>query len=173
MRILSLVAVGEVARAQLESLAERLAPRLRVACSICPDGLEVDFAFSPSRGQYDSTEILKRLAANHHAGSWRVLGVAGADLYVPILTFVFGEAQLGGDAALVSLHRLRQEFYGLPADPQILAERLLKESLHELGHTAGLHHCPDYRCVMSPAHAVERIDLKLAEFCAACASALR
>jgi hypothetical protein len=65
-----------------------------------------------------------------------------------------------------------QEFYGLPADPQILAERLLKESLHELGHTVGLHHCPDYRCVMGSAHAVERIDLKLAEFCAACATAL-
>jgi archaemetzincin len=169
MRILSLVAVGGVARAHLEFLAQELATRLRVACSIHPDGLDVDFAFNPLRGQYHSTEILKQLVPQAPSENWRVLGVSEADLYVPILTFVFGEAQLGGPAALVSLHRLRQEFYGLAADPQILAERLLKESLHELGHTVGLRHCPDYRCVMSSAHTVERIDLKLAQFCDACA----
>jgi archaemetzincin len=172
MRILTLVAVGGVARAHLASLAEGLAARLRVACSIHPDGLDVNFAFNPLRGQYDSTEILKRLLPQAPSENWRVLGVTEADLYVPILTFVFGEAQLGGHAALVSLHRLRQEFYGMPADPQLLAARLLKESLHELGHTLGLRHCPDYRCVMSASHAVERIDLKLAEFCQACAVSL-
>jgi archaemetzincin len=100
-----------------------------------------------------------------------VLGVTEHDLYIPILTFVFGEAQLEARGALVSLHRLRQEFYGLPADSQLLAQRLLKESIHELGHTLGLRHCADYQCAMSPAHAVERIDVKLAEFCAACAGA--
>ena len=71
------------------------------------------------------------------------------DLYIPVLTFVFGEAQLSDGGAVVSAHRLRQEFYGMPTDPELLHERLLKESLHELGHTYGLRHCPDYTCVMS------------------------
>jgi archaemetzincin len=91
------------------------------------------------------------------------------DLYIPVLTFVFGEAQLKDGAAVVSAHRLRQEFYGMPADTDLLHERLLKEALHELGHTYGLRHCPDYTCVMSSSTGVERIDLKNAEFCPNCA----
>jgi archaemetzincin len=97
------------------------------------------------------------------------LGVTDLDLYIPVLTFVFGEAQLAGGRAVVSTLRLRQEFYGLPADPELLGERLLKEALHELGHTYGLRHCPDYTCVMSSSNGVERIDLKSAEFCPTCA----
>jgi archaemetzincin len=94
--------------------------------------------------------------------------VVSADLYIPILTFVFGEAQLKGSCAVVSLHRLRQEFYGLPADPQLLTSRLIKEAVHELGHTLGIPHCEDYGCVMAPSHAVEWIDLKNSGFCEAC-----
>lgn len=171
MRIISLVSVGRVDRAHLDSLAAGLAPRLRVACSIQPSGLDLEYAYNPLRAQYHSTEILKRLLQDAPADCWRVLGVTEADLYIPILTFVFGEAQMNDHGAVVSLHRLRQEFYGMPTNPELLAERLLKESLHELGHTLGLRHCSDYECVMSASHAVERIDLKLAEFCEACAAA--
>jgi archaemetzincin len=171
MRIISLVPVGRVERGHLESLAEGLASRLRVACWIRPDGLDGEFAYNPARGQYHSTEILKRLLQDPPAESWRILGVTDSDLYIPILTFVFGEAQFGDTGALVSTHRLRPEFYGMPKDPGLLHERLLKEALHELGHTFGLRHCPDYLCVMSASHAVERIDLKQAGFCMACAGA--
>jgi archaemetzincin len=101
---------------------------------------------------------------------WRVLGVTAADLYIPILTFVFGEAQVGGPCAVVSLHRLRQEFYGLPPDPELLQQRLLKEAVHELGHTMSLTHCEDYSCVMAASHAVEWIDMKEAGLCELCHS---
>jgi archaemetzincin len=168
MKILSLVPIGQVERPLLESLCEGLAPRLRVACSIQPDGLDVQSAYNPLRAQYHSTEILKKLLRNPPHESWKVLGITDLDLYIPILTFVFGEAQLDDHGAVVSLHRLRQEFYGLPPDLPLLESRLLKEALHELGHTYGLRHCADYQCVMSPSHAVERIDLKLAEFCEVC-----
>jgi archaemetzincin len=171
MRIISLVPVGRVERGHLESLAQGLTSRLRVACSVSPDGLDGEFAYNPVRGQYHSTEILKRLLQGSRAESWRILGVTDVDLYIPILTFVFGEAQLGDTGALVSTHRLHPEFYGMPKDPALLQERLLKEALHELGHTFGLQHCPDYRCVMSASHAVERIDLKQADFCLACTGA--
>ena len=83
----------------------------------------------------------------------RVLGVTTCDLYVPVLTFVFGEAQLDGNCAVVSTARLHEEFYGLPRERCLLRERLIKEAAHELGHTFGLRHCPDWRCVMSSSHA--------------------
>jgi archaemetzincin len=172
MRIISLMPVGQVDRALLEPLAEGLTRHLRVACSIQPDGLAAEFAFNPLRRQYHSTEILKKILQRPASETWRVLGVTEMDLYIPVLTFVFGEAQLSDGGAVVSTHRLRQEFYGLPTDPELLHERLLKESLHELGHTFGLRHCPDYSCVMSASNGVERIDLKRAEFCSTCAQSL-
>ena len=98
----------------------------------------------------------------------RVLAVTDCDLFVPVLTFVFGEAQLDGNCALVSTARLREEHYGMPPREDLLRERLVKEAVHELGHTFGLRHCPDWRCVMTSSHAVERLDIKGAEFCRAC-----
>jgi len=89
-------------------------------------------------------------------------------LFVPVLTFVFGEAQLAGNCAVVSLHRLREEVYGMPPNPALLAERLFKEAVHELGHTYGLRHCDDWRCVMTSSHSVEWLDVKTAELCPAC-----
>ena len=103
----------------------------------------------------------------------RLLGITLVDLYIPILTFVFGEAQLKGSCALVSAHRLRQEFYGLPGNTGLFHERLLKEATHELGHTLTLSHCEDYQCVMAPSHGVEWIDLKTSNFCTACGSLVR
>jgi len=169
MRIISLMPVGQVDHALLEPLAEALTRRLNVACSIQPESLEADFAFNPMRRQYHSTEILKRILQKPQGDTWKVLGVTEMDLYIPVLTFVFGEAQLADGGAVVSAHRLRQEFYGMPTNPELLHQRLLKEALHELGHTYGLRHCHDYTCVMSASNGVERIDLKNAEFCPTCA----
>jgi len=173
MRIISLVPIGPVERALLGALAEGLAERLRVACALAPRGLEAEFAHNPLRRQYHSTEILRKLLEPCPGDTWKVLGVTELDLYIPILTFVFGEAQLSAGCAVVSAHRLRQEFYGLPEDTDLLRQRLLKEALHELGHTYGLRHCADYTCVMSASYGVERIDLKRPDFCPACAAALR
>ena len=130
--------------------------------------LDPEFAFHGERQQYHSSEILARMQSYVTSDSWRILGVTAVDLYIPILTFVFGEAQIGGPCAVVSLHRLRQEFYGLPRDKNILNQRLLKEAVHEVGHTVNLTHCDDYNCAMAPSHAVEWIDLKEGWFCVPC-----
>jgi len=172
MRLISLLPIGRVDHALLEPLAESLTRQLRVPCSIQPDGLEAEFAFNPLRRQYHSTEILKKILQKPAGDAWKILGVTEKDLYIPVLTFVFGEAQLADGGAVVSTHRLRQEFYGLPTDPELLHQRLLKEALHELGHTYGLRHCSDYTCVMSASNGVERIDLKQAEFCDTCAQSV-
>jgi archaemetzincin len=69
---------------------------------------------------------------------------------------------------VISAARLREEFYGMPADRDKLQDRLLKEAVHEVGHTLGLGHCDDWQCVMVSSHRVERLDLKGAEFCERC-----
>lgn len=159
------------AAAVLETLAEALPPVFQVSCQVRHQGLDAAAALDPNRGQYYSTEILKRLLPL--AGpETRVLGVTVLDLYVPVLTFVFGEAQLEGPCALVSLHRLRESFYGLPERRELTAERLQKEAVHELGHTYGLRHCPDWRCVMASSHGVELLDVKGADFCQRCRRAV-
>ena len=170
MRIISLRPIGRVDRALLEPLAEGLTQRLRVACSIQPDGLEAEFAFNPLRRQYHSTEILKKIL-------------------VPALERIRKDPGRDGHGSLHSRAHLRvrgsatrrRRSGGLRPSlaPGVLrlAHRprnsskngLLKEALHELGHTYGLRHCPDYTCVMSSSNGVERIDLKSAEFCPACA----
>jgi len=165
---LQLLSIGKLEGGYLRDLAPALADTFRVPCEILPSALDPEFAFHGERQQYHSSEILNRMQSLVKAASWRLLGVAAADLYIPILTFVFGEAQLGGPCAVVSLHRLRQEFYGLPSDSHLLRQRLLKEAVHELGHTLNLAHCDDYRCAMAPAHAVEWIDLKESWLCPAC-----
>jgi archaemetzincin len=132
--------------------------------------LDPSFAQHDERQQYHSSEILRRMQDYVEQDTWRILGVAAIDLYIPILTFVFGEAQMGGPCAVVSVHRLRQEFYGLPEDQDLLRQRLEKEAVHEVGHTLDLTHCEDYRCAMAPSHAVEWIDLKDNTFCPTCAA---
>lgn len=151
----------------LETLAAALVRGFRTHCRIRPEPFDIGFARDQTRRQYFSTAILQRLERASDPDA-RILGVTTCDLFVPVLTFVFGEAQLDGNCAVVSGARLGEEFYGLPARADLFRERLLKEAAHELGHTFGLRHCADWRCVMASSHAVERLDVKGADFCAAC-----
>ena len=99
--------------------------------------------------------------------------MAGVDLFIPVLTYVFGEAQLAGRAAVVSTHRLDCQLYGLPANRKLLKQRLRKEAIHELGHTYNLLHCREDACVMMSSTYVENIDLKSDRFCGHCLDRLR
>jgi archaemetzincin len=172
MKPLQLLPIGNIDETLLNDLCPELQNILSVPCSVLPIRLDPEFAFHCERQQYHSSEILQRMQSLFAVDWWRTLGIANVDLYIPILTFVFGEAQISGPCAVLSTHRLRQEFYGLPADPQLLRQRLLKEMMHELGHTLSLAHCDDYRCVMASSHAVEWIDLKESTLCAACRAAV-
>jgi archaemetzincin len=166
---LQVLTVGKVDNGLLADLAPDLAAAFQMPCELLRSPLDPEFAFHAERQQYHSSEILARMQGMVERNTWRLLGITSADLYIPILTFVFGEAQVGGPCALVSLHRLTEEFYGLPKDRPLLRRRLLKESVHEIGHTLNLTHCSDYQCAMAPSHAVEWIDLKDHLLCDACA----
>ena len=171
MKLLQLLPIGNVDDGLLADLCPALEEILGTRSKVLPVRLNPEFAFHGERQQYHSSEILHRMQSFVTADSWRILGVAAVDLYIPILTFVFGEAQVGGSCAVLSTHRLQQEFYGLPSDRNLFRQRLLKEAVHEVGHTLSLTHCDDYRCVMASSHAVEWIDLKGSALCGACRSA--
>ena len=168
MKVLRLLPIGDLEGSLLTALAPCLADIFCVRCEVVPLGLSPEPAYHRERQQYHSSELLVSMQAFVEADCWRVLGVAAVDLYIPILTFVFGEAQVGGKCGLVSVHRLRQDFYGLPRDAELLHQRLLKESVHEIGHTLALTHCENYECAMAPSHAVEWIDVKGNTLCRAC-----
>jgi archaemetzincin len=122
-----------------------------------------DDAYDPRRKQWSSTRILSWLARSGPEG--RVLGVTDVDLFIPILTFVFGEAQVGGRTAVVSTARLGEP--GL-RDDRIVLERLSKESVHEMGHVLGLLHCETPGCVMGRSASVRDVDGKRGDLCPAC-----
>lgn len=168
MKKLQLFPIGSTDPPLLEWLAQSLAEKFHVRTEILSPALDPAFALHAERQQYHSSEILASMQRYISGSTWRLLGITQLDLYIPILTFVFGEAQLGGKSAVVSYHRLRQEFYGLPQDVDLLANRLLVESVHELGHTLRLTHCHDYQCAMAPSHTVEWIDIKDSGFCEDC-----
>jgi archaemetzincin len=168
MKYLHLLPVGPVDARLLEWLGQALHDKFRVPAEILMPALDPAFALHAERQQYHSSEILASMQAYITKDTWRILGVTQRDLYIPILTFVFGEAQMQGKSAVVSYHRLQQEFYGLPPDMDLLANRLLVEAVHELGHTLKLTHCHDYQCAMAPSYAVEWIDIKDSGFCESC-----
>ena len=125
-------------------------------------------AFDPARGQFSSTQILRWTLAHHPEDALKVLSLTDGDLFIPVLTFVFGEAQVGGPAAVVSTARLRRTFDDRPASPTQVEARLTKECLHELGHTFGLVHCAEGTCVMSRSNSVLDVDQKRAALCRDC-----
>jgi archaemetzincin len=165
---IQIVPVGKVDPALLDYLALSLSDGVGGTCAVARKGIDPRDAFDTARQQFHSTLLLTRLAALATPAGGRTLGVADVDLFIPILTFVFGEAQIGGTAAVFSATRLKPEFYGLPEDEVLLYERCEKEALHELGHTFGLVHCPDYACVMHYANSIEDVDLKSASWCREC-----
>ncbi|MBU1699279.1 MAG: archaemetzincin family Zn-dependent metalloprotease [Candidatus Eisenbacteria bacterium] len=125
-------------------------------------------AFDPDRKQYNATLIMRDIIGRCPADTVRLLGVTEKDIFIPMLTYIFGQAQVEGPVAFLSLARLRQEFYGLPAYHDLLLSRILKETLHELGHTFGLVHCLDPECAMSLSINVGDIDNKMIELCGSC-----
>ena len=126
-------------------------------------------ALNPARDQYHSSFILRRVHSlieleNQDKG----LGITDLDLYAGGLNFVFGEAELGGQWAVISLTRLRQSYYSHAENKAIFSERAIKEAVHELGHVYGLEHCPDPECVMHFSNSLLDTDRKSASFCSLC-----
>ncbi len=177
MNAIHVVPLGDADRNLAGTLGDALKGILQSPVALAACAIDLEAFFSEERAQYNSTDILLYLKRNAsailkgdgNASGDKILALVGVDLFIPILTYVFGEAELGGNVAVVSYNRLQRERYGLPPDPALLGERLLKEAVHELGHLFSLLHCPDPSCVMYSSSYVEEIDLKGSSFCPVCA----
>ncbi len=183
MKFIQLLPLGNADRRLLKELIPAVWDAFHVPVEVREYPLNLSMFYDENRGQYNSTLILSHLkeqcqVAPHLSPRMgetlaTVLAILPHDLFIPILTFVFGEAELSGRHAVVSYHRLENEHYGLPSDPALLARRLQKEALHELGHTVGLLHCHSQECVMRTSTSVEEIDVKGSGFCADCYGLMR
>ncbi|MDY6842741.1 MAG: archaemetzincin [Thermodesulfobacteriota bacterium] len=157
----------------LEPLKDALYSSFHLHTEISELQIDLSSTFDSYRNQYNSSLILLQLIATPPQDAARILGITEVDLFIPILTFVFGEAQLNGLGAVVSLNRLNNQFYGLPEDEALLKDRLVKEAVHELGHTFGLIHCARPQCVMNSSTYAEDVDQKSAELCSYCQSEMK
>ena len=126
-----------------------------------------EFAFHPNRNQYHSTPVLEQLALNAPADALKVLALVEVDLFIPILTHVYGEAQLGGKACMVSTIRLTEGHRSLDTQEPYLS-RIIKEAIHELGHTFKLRHCPQHTCLMHYCRNEGDVDRKSDQLCRYC-----
>lgn len=134
--------------------------------------LDLAVSHDLSRNQYYSTKLIKDILTEFPEHTGKILAITEHDLFVPVLSYVFGEAQLDGKVAVVSSFRFDEQLYGYPSNPTLADERLLKVSIHEIGHTFGLIHCPLFECVMHSSTTVEEIDLKRTVFCPECRTLL-
>lgn len=164
--------IGFVEEEILERIAECIERSCGVVCKVAPMMENPKYAYNEKRRQYNSKSILGRLLQYPHE-SVRFIAVTHVDLYVPILKYVYGLAQIEGQCAVISLHRLHPQFYDEPPNPDLLISRAEKTALHELGHSLGLTHCRNWRCVMYSSAGIADTDKKQSRFCPTCFELLK
>lgn len=166
MKFFIIQPVGEIREEWLTFLGKGLEDVFGYPYRVSPLSKIPESSYNKDREQYDAEVLLGEIAKNISSVSKSLLGVIDVDLYVEGLNFVFGLADKG--LAIISITRFRPEFYGEKKNEHLFKERLLKESIHELGHTFGLHHCIDKRCVMHFSNSLEDTDFKSTNFCRNC-----
>lgn len=165
---IELICFGYLELNSLDKISKAVSREFNHQVAFREDHTDLTVFYDPSRRQYNGNQLLKIIDEKARPESVKTIGLFNVDIYIPILTFIFGQAYLNGKSAIASRYRLRNEHYGLPADENLLLSRLIKEVIHELGHTFGLVHCHSPECVMRSSTYVEDIDQKGEELCLTC-----
>lgn len=165
------VALGPIERDLVADTGRELARVFGVGAALAPAQDRPAYALNESRAQYHTAAVLRRLSMLRH-GEVPVIGVTDVDLFVPDAPFVFGDADRGANAAVVSTARLAHGAGGKDVEPERLKRRVLVESVHEIGHLLGLAHCADARCAMYLSHRPSDADRKGPGLCGSCRGAL-
>lgn len=163
-----LIPIGDVEKETILKLSWALREKIEAVFERGEPLPLLEDAYRPRREQYFAAPILEELRQNIPKDADKVLGVLDVDIFVPALNFIFGQADLGGNVALISLTRLREEFYGKNKNEKLFFDRTVKEAVHELGHTFGLRHCSKPECVMHFSNSLQDTDIKGADFCEQC-----
>ena len=168
MKPIGVVPFGEVLEIASKTIAANILGYMHIDTEIALPLEYPEYAFDKERLQYNAGTILKVFETIPFHDYEKVVGVIDVDLFVPILTHVFGEAKQGGRCALVSVHRLKKNRDGSTAPLSLQLERAAKVALHELGHLLDLHHCMDERCLMHFSGDIEDLDKTPLYFCRYC-----
>ena len=165
---ITILTFGRFEKGFLDKISDVVVQEFNSMVSFKEAHIDISEFYDPVRRQYNGDKLLKEVAALNGAGDSKTIGLFNVDLFIPILTYIFGQAQLNGKTAIASYFRLSNERYGMPADDNLLLQRFTKEVIHELGHTFGLIHCHTPPCVMRSSTYVEDIDQKETRLCAKC-----
>ena len=165
---ITLISFGYFEKDILEQIAGAVRQEFPHPVRLREAHLDLSETLDASRRQYDGNKLLKTVDSLIFPNTLKAIGLFNVDLFIPILTYIFGQATLNGRTGIASHFRLNNERYGMPRNDQLLLERFQKEVIHELGHTFGLIHCYVPLCVMQSSTYVEDIDQKEQGFCADC-----
>ena len=165
--------LGPVDERILRHLVATIEHGCQLRCFIDEKLQNPSYAYDPGRGQYCCQRILQWLERCCSPHPCQVLAVTEVDLFILVFKYVFGAARIKGKCAVISLNRLRPQYYGEEENTALLYERVAKTALHELGHSAGLTHCRRRTCVMYSSTRIQDTDAKSAEFCATCRELFR
>lgn len=165
---ITILTFGSIGKEFLDKVADTV--RREFNCMVVIREVHQDLGefYDSGRRQYNGDKLLRMTCLHAPEETGKVMALFNFDIFIPILTYIFGQAHLGGNCGIMSLYRLNNERYGLAADETLLLDRTCKEVIHELGHTFGLMHCIDTDCVMHASTYVEDIDLKGRRLCQRC-----
>jgi archaemetzincin len=163
-----LITYGEFEADYLLDIAEEVGQEFGQPVVINSSRMDLKAFFDRDRRQYDGNRLLREIDSLPVKNAIKKVGLFRVDLFIPILTYIFGQAIYRGDTGIASLYRLKNEQYGMPPDEDLLYERFRKVIIHELGHTFGLVHCLVPNCVMRSSTYVEDIDQKRHHLCSQC-----
>jgi len=167
-RTIGVFAFGEVPPIYLKVIAAHISGYLKLDAEILSPVAHPHYALDEHRFQYDCGIILKTVAANAFEGYEKVIGVLTVDLFVPIFTYVYGEARQGGKIALVSTFQLHSNPQKTSEPSSLIYERTAKVAMHELGHLFNLMHCDDEKCLMHFSGSLKDLDRTPVYFCRYC-----
>jgi archaemetzincin len=169
---ITLISFGHFEKDFLDKLVKDVSAEFNLPVRVKEGHIDLSDFYDSTRRQYNGNGLLKEVDSKYSSDSYKTIGIFNVDLYIPILTYIFGQAFLNGNSGIVSLYRLSNERYGMIADENNFLDRAIKEVIHELGHTLGLIHCHAPTCVMRSSTYVEDLDQKDFNLCIKCRAEL-